>query len=221
MREAALKNKWNEATYRAHETGKRSFKYDAALEYASAFRVDESWLWSGKGDPKPKGDMPGLTIKAVPVVGEVAAGRWLEATTASEYQTDESAPADPRYPASDQFGLFVRGNSINRIARDGEIVICLDLNKRQANIVDGDPVVVERRREQDGLIEVTAKRVHKIGDAVELLPDSDDPRFSDPSDSRYQPPLQIPLRHTTTGQAEESVAMRALIIGVYRPIHRR
>ncbi|MGV6875891.1 LexA family transcriptional regulator [Pseudochelatococcus sp. B33] len=40
---------WNEITYRAHENGGRGLKADVVKRYAKAFRVSESWLFSGSG----------------------------------------------------------------------------------------------------------------------------------------------------------------------------
>ncbi len=52
-RGAARAKEWPENTYRSHEDGSRlgkGLKLDVAEKYARAFRVNLSWLLTGKGD---------------------------------------------------------------------------------------------------------------------------------------------------------------------------
>lgn len=121
---------------------------------------------------------------AVRVAGEVAAGAWLEILDEFD-PTDVTGdwpvspiPADPRYPAPAQFDLKVRGTSINRYAREGEILRCVDIHRSHMDFHDGDLVIVRRKRLD--LIETTAKRVRVSGGKVELWPESDDPHWQTP-----------------------------------------
>ena len=77
------------------------------------------------------------------------------------------------------FGLQVRGTSINRQAKEGDILFCLDISAGWQP-EDGNLVIVERRRDQDGNREVTAKRFRRRGNRIELWPESDDPRWQEP-----------------------------------------
>ncbi len=117
----------------------------------------------------------------IPVKGQVAAGVWHE-IDAADLEPFEPLPValDMRYPADAQYGLIVRGSSINRFASSGDILVCLDLGMTGLEIVDDDMVVVERIRHQAGMREVTAKRVRFIEGGMELWPDSDDPMFQKP-----------------------------------------
>jgi DNA-binding XRE family transcriptional regulator len=48
MAAAANSHRWSRATLVSHENGDRSFKYECAIKYAKAFRVDVGWLWNGR-----------------------------------------------------------------------------------------------------------------------------------------------------------------------------
>lgn len=122
-----------------------------------------------------------LRSGGIPVKGQVAAGVWHEVDMPDE-ELFEPLPValDLRYPAEAQYGLVVRGNSINRFASAGDVLVCLDLGMTGLQIVNDDMVVVERIKQQAGLREVTAKRVKFVEGGMELWPDSDDPAFQTP-----------------------------------------
>lgn len=184
-------------TYSAHENGSRSFDKTAATRYARKFKVSPAWLLalddeSRRGPVKvntthPQ-DLGSHTVdfsaaKGLPVLGEVAAGTWLEVDTLADPEHPlftADIPLDTRYPPGSIYGLQVRGTSINRIAEDGDLLVCLSIDGGFA-VVDGALVVVERRRAQQGLLEVTAKRVRIMPDGtIELHPESADPRWQSP-----------------------------------------
>jgi SOS-response transcriptional repressor LexA len=118
-------------------------------------------------------------LDRLPVRGEVAAGRWLETAAfldwseISEY-IDGVAVSDTQRPYT--YGLRVRGTSINKIANEGDVLVCLDLSSG-IEIVERDVVIVERIRDQGSLREVTAKRVSHKGGKIVLLPESTDPMW--------------------------------------------
>lgn len=117
----------------------------------------------------------------IPVKGQVAAGLWLELEHADIEPFDPLPVAlDMRYPAEAQYGLVVRGTSINKFAADGDVLVCLDIGMTGVQILDNDMVVVERVKHQAGLREVTAKRIRFVQGGKELWPESDDPRFQTP-----------------------------------------
>lgn len=133
--------------------------------------VGYDWLATGRG-----GDAP--VVPGIRFWGEIAGGVWAEVreTQDSEYERIPVAP-DPRYPADAQYALKVRGNSVNKVAKDGTIVICVDVDAGGVELRDGDLVWVERRR--GGLVEATVKRLRKGNGGPELWPESTDPLFQE------------------------------------------
>lgn len=148
---------------------------------------------------------------AIEIRGDVAAGLWLEVQTLDEHAL-ENIPltSDPRWPAAAQYALGVRGTSIDRVARPGDYLLCVDIGMTGIEPRPDDIVIVERRRAQAGVREVTAKRVERRGRTVYLHPDSDDPR--------WQEPIILDGRRKAD---DEEVAIIALVSGVYRPIRRK
>lgn len=187
-------------TYLGHENGSRAFDYETARRYGRRFGVSAEWLLSGDGTRRggievadPRDYLTDDELRALrmgreddaghlPVLGEVAAGAWLEVDPISPYEAPDfvvPVPLDPRFPKGQVYGLRVRGSSINKIAEEGDILVCLDIGSG-IQIVDRDLVVVERRKAQEGLREVTAKRIRILAHRVELWPESDDPRWQEP-----------------------------------------
>ena len=123
-----------------------------------------------------------LNPKALEIKGEVAAGLWMEAGLFETEQSEEStlAGGDCRFPPNAQYLLRIRGESMNRIARDGDLILCLDFMQAGIELKSGDVAVVERSRDGGHTIERTAKRVVRHKDRIELRPESNDPRFQDP-----------------------------------------
>jgi len=161
-------------------------------------------------------EMLGLKPVASPaeirVLGEVNAGIWREVSHPERFEQSEQSPfpPDPNYPASAQFDLIVRGNSINRFARDGERLRCVRLIDAGMEADSDDLVIVERRRNDGQLIETTAKRMRRRGHVLELWPDSDDPA--------WQEPIRIDLRKQRDG---EEATVIALVLYAYNPARRR
>jgi transcriptional regulator with XRE-family HTH domain len=110
------------------------------------------------------------------VVGEVAAGLWKEATAMLKPYSLPVTP-DPNYPADAQRLYRIVGNSVNRVAQDGDYIVCLDILAANETPVNGDFVVV--RRLEHGKAEYTAKRYYRENGAAKLRPESDDPDFQD------------------------------------------
>ena len=139
------------------------------------------------------------------VLGTVAAGVWMEIEenqTALEDVPISPFPADQRFPSEAQFDLVVRGNSINRLAHDGDRIRCVSMEASGRDFRDGDLVVVRRRR--GALEETTVKRVIRSQGEWILMPESNDPRW------------QQPISLTGDDDTEVTVAARALY--VYRPL---
>jgi hypothetical protein len=117
----------------------------------------------------------------VSVSGEVAAGLWIDSSLdgAETFTLRPSPfPPDGRYPTLAQFDLVVRGTSIDRFAREGQILRCVTLDGYRRDLADNQLVIAERFR--GDLRERTAKRWKMSKGRLELWPDSDDPRWQEP-----------------------------------------
>ncbi|WP_267422716.1 S24 family peptidase [Methylobacterium sp. GC_Met_2] len=150
----------------------------------------------------------------MPVLGEVAAGRWLEVEQHIDESRYDPAPItpDPRWRREAQYGLVVRGTSLNLYAADGDTLHCLDIGASGRLPVNGDLVIVEKVRDSGQLRERTAKAYHEgENQFVELRAYSDDPRWDEP--------IHVP--HRIFSYALEkglSVEIVAIVLGAYRPM---
>lgn len=154
-------------------------------------------------DPgKPFSINPNLYL---PVTGEVAAGQWREHDTTIDHPIYDPVPVpvDPRWPKDAQYVLITRGTSINRQARDGDYLACVDARVTRYQPRDEELVIVERRRDGGGLIERTAKKFKRAGEVFELWPDSDDPR--------WQEPIVVDPREPVEGMEIEVIAFVAWV----------
>lgn len=120
-------------------------------------------------------------VAGVAVIGRVAANTWFTADDLEQDGDDvESVPSVSGYPVEWQFGMIVEGNCLNKIANDGDRLVCLDLIKSQIDVSDGDLVIVERLRYGGQMRQRTAKRVRRTRDGYELWPESTDPAHQEP-----------------------------------------
>ena len=174
-------------TYVHHENGTRDFGADEARQYARRFKVSPEWLLYGTGSAKNSAAVEfepvSATFTKIPIRGEVAAGLWREVDNLNQ-DIESFGFADtvvlPQYPPELQFGLIVRGESLNKIAPNGSTLHCLEfINGGAWDVQDGDLVIVQRTKYQGALYEMTAKRVRKNGD-FELWPESNHPDFQNP-----------------------------------------
>lgn len=204
-------------------------KPKALIELADAFGVLAPWLQTGKG-VKHKGDvtmdaqgdlpddssLPGRRERqladAIPITGEVAAGQWLDLDVEMDPRDFEQFPiaADPAYPLDAQYGLIVRGNSMNRVFSSGEVLHCLDVWKAPIEAEEDDIVIVERIRAQASQREVTAKRITKRGKLIVLSPDSTEVKWK---------PIEFNPKDGHDG--DEEVRVVAVVLATYRPIRKR
>jgi SOS-response transcriptional repressor LexA len=144
---------------------------DTLDRLAKALGTTVVYLRTGLTDRKP------LPSRAVPYRGKVAAGVWLEIDQA--FEPEEWLPFNPvpQYPEGAVYCLTVEGDSIDRIAPQGSVLVCVDLYESGVTIRDGDLVIVERSKQQDGLRETTAKRVRSVPGGLELYPESSNPKW--------------------------------------------
>lgn len=173
-------------------SGKRELKAREISVIARYLEVDPP-------DTAPIEEQP--KIATAFIVGDVAAGVWSEPGVNYE-PIPSTVVVDARWPEHAVFLLRVRGSSINRQAKEGDLVLCLEAHEAPRDFQHGDWVVAERT-DAAGRIETTVKRV--VGNrqtGFVLSPDSDDPAF--------QHPIKI-------GKHDgESVAVKAFVLEFIR-----
>lgn len=79
-------------------------------------------------------------------------------------------PPDPRFPVAAQFDLIVEGSSLDKLAREGARLRCVDVDLDEVEIRHGDVVVIERRKGEE--TELLGKRALRQGEALELWSES-------------------------------------------------
>lgn len=126
------------------------------------------------GDERAMVQRPAPKLQPISVVGEVAAGLWQDVLIDGFEPYTVDIPVDSRFDAAHMFALKVKGNSINRRAPDGSLVVCLDIHAAPRAPRDGDWVVARRMR--NGLAETTVKQYRVTDGRAELAPDSTDPQ---------------------------------------------
>lgn len=121
-------------------------------------------------------------VEGVRVLGRVAANSWqtVDDDVEQDEETVERVPIVSGYPVEWQFGMIVEGNCLNKIAADGDRLVCLDLIKSQVDIAEDDLVIVERRKFGGLMRQLTAKRVKRTSQGFELWPESTDPAHQEP-----------------------------------------
>lgn len=117
----------------------------------------------------------------LPVLGEVRAGQWLDPLARLEDEPDLIPVApDPQFTGRQQYAYRVRGPAMSQLFTDGEYAVCVDATDYKKELADGDIVIVRRTRIDDGLQELTLKRVRITPEAIELWPDADHPEYQTP-----------------------------------------
>jgi hypothetical protein len=179
---------------------------DTIAALAGSLDLEPEYLAFGT----PPRDAP-ASSDAIRIKGEVAAGLWLEIDGSDEPEfEDHPVPFHPNYAREAQYGLIVRGTSINRVAAPGDVLQCIDLAISGLEPVSEDLVIVERRRAQAGQREVTAKRYRPSGKTIELVPDSDDARWANP----------FVIKPGRAPKDDEEIAVIAIVVGIYKPMRR-
>jgi transcriptional regulator with XRE-family HTH domain len=157
---------------------------DTIDKLAAALGVDPLWLKEGVARDRVMRGLDvagfiGADVARLPIRGEVAAGRWLETPALLQLEeiTDfvEGMAVAPGL-SEWTYGLKVRGTSINKLAVDGDVLVCLDVMSG-VEFAHRDLVIVERVRDQGALREVTAKRLIRRDGRFHLMPESTDPMW--------------------------------------------
>jgi len=215
-REAAIALGVSVSTYNAHERagqpGARGFKIDSARRYGRRFGVSAAWLLTGDGQMDAPASAPiagPLPVDVVSVRGMAQAGMWQEFED-FDGSAFEPVPAAPgRWRSFEQFAYRIAGPSMDRAGmRSGDYVVCVPYGSARSSRIDGDYVVVERRR--GPTIERTVKRLKVVNGDYELWPESTDTRFQEPIRVKGNGGL-----HEDDGTTVEIVG---LVIGRWAPI---
>jgi len=182
---------------------------------AIGLQTTQEWLAYDIDDRSPAEPAEGGGLR---VVGEVAAGNWLEVDRSAESDSEHQQLYDPvpvaldaRYAAEAQFGLIVRGTCINNVATEGDVLACVDLYAVKRDLRNDDLVIVERSRLAGHLVERTAKFWTELDDRYELWPDS--------TDSRWQKPIVVAKTVGLNQEGDDgiTVTVRALVTWIHRP----
>lgn len=171
---------WSISTYRAHENGQNAFDALTAIRYARAFKVAPTWLLLGDEALGVGGatviDVPppiGAEMDAAP---EARAFRTMDGRTLRPTPEtvvgDFSVPRDTRYRRSAQFALLIEGESVNRVARDGDWLLCVDMKAFPGPPAHGDLVLIECAGATAP--EISVRRLRRIAGRLEFSFDSDD-----------------------------------------------
>lgn len=164
--------------------GKVGPTIEAVEAIAIGLEVSPAWLafgiaGSGTGRSS-KAAAPNAKASALPLVGTVSGGVWRDVDSLDQDEKPLSPfLPDTRWPADRQFALRVEGESINRIARDGDLIAVVSVEALETAPANDALVIVEEARDDGALIRTTAKRIRRRGKLTELHADSDDPRWRD------------------------------------------
>jgi len=134
-------------------------------------------------------EFPLVELDTIKVVGAVEAGAYREAVV---WHEDEwrSSPVrkDRNYPHLHQFGLEVRGNSMNEIYPPGTTLVCAKLHDLERNPKVGEKVIAYRRNTEG--VEATVKELRQAEDGTYWLwPRSTDPNHQSPLPLSYDDPF--------------------------------
>lgn len=179
------------------ESSKRGTKLEHLLNIGRALNVDVTDLsdeinpaelpsqqQATNGNRAPTGNIwegaAHTRIGRVKVNGPVKASAWQEADREIPEEDAVYVPTVSQYPDEWQRAYTVEGPSLNKIAREGDVLVCLSLSDSGADFTDGDLVIAERRRFHGQMFERTAKRVKATLHGFELWPESDHPDFQEP-----------------------------------------
>lgn len=152
----------------------------------------------------------GLASHTAPVVGEVAAGRWMEIDL-WDVEKYEPVPLVPTgYEGLEQKAWAVFGNSMDLAGiHHGSFVITVPYFDARTKISTGDVCVVERVWE--GKVERTCKEVIVHDDRFELRPNSSDTRWK---------PIDVDPTSFKDGDGN-SVEIIGLVVGVFMRLAKR
>lgn len=149
-----------------------------------------------------------IEIDDIKVIGAVQAGYWVEAMEWPQEQQYSIAVPKPA-EARKAFGLVVNGPSMNKVFKNGCILICVSLMDFWRDLKSDDYVIVQKRDAND-LIEATVKQlvIDQTGRAW-LWPRSDDPEFQQPVNVPWPAETEFP-------DDNRDIGVTAVVVGFYQ-----
>jgi SOS-response transcriptional repressor LexA len=189
-------------------SGVRKIQIDEIYPFSKIMLMSESdvvQLFASNKRQLTDTTLPHFNTKVVKIIGQVMAGCFMD--TDVDYTDPEgfvpvsssAIPGNKNY-----FGLRVRGDSMDKLLADGDIVICVNVAEYDKDIKTGALVIVDRA--ENGLVESTVKEYELREDGTEYLwPRSNNPDF------------QSPIRFDTVAKHFDDgglppVAIRAVVI---------
>lgn len=171
QQDLADKMETTQQTIQRYESGARDIKSSVLIKLSAVLNVTISYLLGLEN-----ASIPNNSTVDVPLYGAIAAGTPIEMI---EVEDTQPIPVQlhERYP--DSFLLKVEGDSMDRILPNGCFALvdpCDDVTH------DGDPYAVCVNG-----YDATIKRVRKLNNGFELVPDSNDPTYR-PQTFNYNEP---------------------------------
>lgn len=151
---------------------------DQLEKLAAALGTTEAYLRGLESSPLTTLEGNAGKLAPVTVSGFVKAGIWQDARIGGP--SNMVVPSIGGFPANMQIAYIVDGESLNKIARDGDVLVCLDLIKSGVSIRDDDLVVVEVSKHDGEFVDRSAKRVRRTKSGFELWPESTHPDHQEP-----------------------------------------
>jgi transcriptional regulator with XRE-family HTH domain len=155
------------SNYSRLENGRTDIAYSRMVELGEIFGVPPEHIVAQAPSFRP-----------IEVRGALQAGTWAESF---EWHHDDcyqvAIPPDPR---PGLYGGEIRGVSMDKVYPEGTVVVLLPFIESGESLMPGKRYHVERQS-SDGLIEATIKKLWQDeAGTFWLLPESTDPRFSQP-----------------------------------------
>lgn len=162
--------------YANYESGKQGMKSDMIERVCKLYGCTAEWLL-GFDDNNNRTSSPIIDVEIeVPLLGRIAAGEAIEMDAVENTFPIPKAIYD-KYPES--FLLIVDGESMNRILPSGCYAL---INPTNEVTKDNAPYAICING-----YDATIKRVHRLNNGFELVPDSTDPTF-EPKVFNYNEP---------------------------------
>lgn len=162
QQDLAEKMDTTQQTIQRYESGSRDIKSSVLIKLSAVLGVTISYLLGMENTSIPNNDMV-----EVPLYGAIAAGTPIEMIPVENSQPVPSE-VRRRYPSA--FLLKVEGDSMNRILPNGCYAL---VDPCEAVEHNGAPYAVCVNG-----YDATIKRVNKLNNGFELVPDSNDPTYS-------------------------------------------
>lgn len=174
QQDLAEKMDTTQQTIQRYESGSRDIKSSVLIKLSAVLGVTISYLLGMENTSIPNNDMV-----EVPLYGAIAAGTPIEMTPVENTQP---IPAKVHELHPNAFLLKVEGNSMNRVLPNGSYAL-IDPCKTVER--DGAPYAVCVNG-----YDATIKRVRKLNNGFQLVPDSTDPTYETKTYNYNEPGTQ-------------------------------